>query len=87
MEKETRNVSCTDRVQVVIQSQLHLLDAGARPRVRRFSEQVLARGDWEKPSFVSRVTNAEVLRRSGHLAATQLLQKRQLQLLGKVLEH
>ena len=37
------------------------------------------------PSFISRVPNAEVLQRSGHMAATVLLQKRQLQLLGKVL--
>ena len=39
----------------------------------------------EKPAFLSRVSNAQVLDRSGHQAATQLLQKRQLQLLGKVL--
>ena len=36
-------------------------------------------------SFVSRVSNAEVLRRSEHRPATELLQRRQLQLLGKVL--
>ena len=38
-----------------------------------------------KPSFISRVTNAAVLQRSGHTLATTLLLKRQLQLFGKVL--
>jgi len=37
------------------------------------------------PSFVSRVSNAEVLNRERYVKATDLLQKRQLQLLGKVL--
>jgi hypothetical protein len=37
------------------------------------------------PSFVSRVTNAEVLRRCAHLPAADLLLKHQLSLLGKVL--
>ena len=38
-----------------------------------------------KPSFISRVSNLEVLQRSGHTLATTLLDRRQLQLFGKVL--
>lgn len=38
-----------------------------------------------KPSFISRITNAEVLRQTGHTLATTLLLKRQLQLFGNVL--
>ena len=37
------------------------------------------------PAFISRVSNASVLKKSGHKAATDLLGKRQLQLLGKIL--
>jgi len=37
------------------------------------------------PSFVSRVSNTEVLKRARYVKATDLLQKWQLQLLGKVL--
>ena len=37
-----------------------------------------------KPAYYSRISNADVLQRSGHILATNLL-KRQLQLLGKVL--
>ena len=36
-------------------------------------------------SFVSRISNAEVIRRADHPLATELLRKRQLHLLGKVL--
>ena len=38
-----------------------------------------------KPSFVSRVRNAEVLQKARHLPASDLLEKQQLQLLGKIL--
>jgi len=38
-----------------------------------------------KPSFISRVSNATVLEKAQHPAATLLLQKRQLQLFGKIL--
>ena len=38
-----------------------------------------------KPSFVSRVSNNEVLRLSGHTLATGLFLKRQLLMLGRVL--
>ena len=38
-----------------------------------------------KPSFSSRVSNLQVLQRSGHTLATTLLDRRQLQLFGKVL--
>ena len=36
-------------------------------------------------SFISRISNAEVLRKSGHTIATDLLLVRQLHILGKVL--
>ena len=39
-----------------------------------------------QPSFISRVSNAEVLAKSGHAAATQLLRKRQMKLLESVLQ-
>jgi hypothetical protein len=39
-----------------------------------------------KPSYVSRVSNATVLERSGHTLATHLLRRRQMQLLGRVLQ-
>ena len=39
-----------------------------------------------QPSCISRVSNAEVLRKSGHTLATQLLRRRQMQLLGSVLQ-
>ena len=38
-----------------------------------------------KPSFVSRVRNVDVLQQARHLSASMLLQKQQLQLLGKIL--
>ena len=38
-----------------------------------------------KPAFISRISNAHVLERSGHRAASTLLQERQLILLGRVL--
>ena len=38
-----------------------------------------------KPSWLSRVSNADVLRRCGHTSACRLLLRRQLQLFGKVL--
>lgn len=38
-----------------------------------------------KPTFYSRVSNVEVLSRDGHKQATDLLLKRQLQMLGRVL--
>ena len=38
-----------------------------------------------KPSYISRVSNAAALEKSGHVAATKQLQKRQLQLFGKIL--
>ena len=37
-----------------------------------------------KPSYISRVSNADVLSKAGHAAATQTLRKRQLQLLDRV---
>ena len=39
-----------------------------------------------KPSYISRVSNAAVIQRSGHTLATQLLRQRQMQLLGRVLQ-
>jgi len=39
-----------------------------------------------KPAYISRVSNAEVLHRSGHTLATQLLRRRQMQLLSRVLQ-
>ena len=38
-----------------------------------------------KPSWISRTPNAQVLARTGHAAASQLLLMRQMQLFGKVL--
>ena len=38
-----------------------------------------------KPSFISRVSNADVLTKAQHPSASLILQKRQLQLFGKVL--
>ena len=38
-----------------------------------------------KPSYISRVSNAAVLRKSGHRLATDLLQNQQIQLLGRVI--
>ena len=37
------------------------------------------------PSFVSRISNASVLRKAGHTKASDLLRKKRLQLFGKVL--
>ena len=38
-----------------------------------------------KPSWISRVSNADVITRTGHAPASQLLLMRQMQLFGKVL--
>jgi hypothetical protein len=40
-----------------------------------------------KPSFVSRVSNAEVLAKADHCIASQILRLRRLQLLGKIFRH
>ena len=54
-------------------------------RLNGFQAKCLRRIVGIKPSFISRITNKEVLRRVGHVDATTLLSQMQLQLLGKVL--
>ena len=39
-----------------------------------------------KPSYISRVSNADVLSKSGHTLATNLLRQRQMNLLSRVLQ-
>ena len=39
-----------------------------------------------KPSYISRVSNAEVMRKTGHTLATHLLKQRQMRLLNRVLQ-
>ena len=50
-----------------------------------FQNRCLRRIVGIKPSHFSRVSNADVLERCGHVSATSLLRKRQSQLLRKVL--
>ena len=50
-----------------------------------FQNRCLRRIIGVKPAFVSRVSNAAVMDRCTHTPATDLLQRRQLQLLGRVL--
>jgi hypothetical protein len=50
-----------------------------------FQNRCLRRIVGIKPAYFFRVSNATVLEKSGHIAATKIIQKKQMQLLGKVL--
>jgi hypothetical protein len=60
------------------------LSAAERRRLDGFQNRCLRKIVGIKPAYISRVSNAEVLRRTGHQQATVLLQQRQLLLFGKV---
>ena len=61
------------------------LNAADRRRLNGFQAKCLREIFGIKPSYYSRVSNQEVLRRTGHLKATELLERQQLALLGRVL--
>ena len=60
------------------------LCAAERRRLDGFQNRCLCKILGIQPSYYSRVSNAEILRKSGHQRATLLLQQRQLLLFGKV---
>ena len=47
--------------------------------------QMLAENLWYQAVFLFQVSNLEVLRRTGHVLATELLERQQMALLGRVL--
>ena len=61
------------------------LTAAERRQLNGFQNRCLRQLIGVKPSYVSRVSNAEVIARTGHTLATNLLLRRQLQLFGKIL--
>ena len=61
------------------------LTVAERRRLDGFQNKCLRRVLGIKPSFISRVRNIEVLQQAKHLSASTLLQKQQLQLLGRIL--
>ena len=61
------------------------LTVAQQRRLDGFQNRCLRRVLGVKPAFYSRVSNAEVLRQSGHRLASQLLEIKQFHLLGKVL--
>ena len=61
------------------------LNVAEQRKLNGFQNRCLRQITGIKPAFISRISNAEVLRRSNHGGATTLLQKRQLHLFDKVL--
>jgi len=61
------------------------LNVAQKRRLNGFQAKCLRQIMGIAPSFISRVSNKEVLKRAAHLEATTSLEQSQLQLLGKVL--
>ena len=62
------------------------LTVAEKRRLDGFQNRCLPQIIGIKPSFISRVSNATVLDKTKHAAASRMLEKRQLQLLGKMLK-
>lgn len=54
-------------------------------RLDGFQNRCLRRIVGVKPAYISRVSNATVLEKTGHVAASRLVQKKQMQLFGRIL--
>ena len=61
------------------------LNAAERRRLDGFQNRCVRSIIGIKPSFISRISNVSVLQKARHHAATLKLQKKQLQMLGKIL--
>jgi hypothetical protein len=61
------------------------LSVAQQRRLNGFQSKCLRKIIGIQPSFISRIPNKEVLRRAGHVQASELLLQTQLGLLGKVL--
>ena len=61
------------------------LNAADIRRLDGFQNRCIRKIIGVKPSYISRVSNKDVLTKAGHRPISELLRKRRLQLLGKVL--
>ena len=62
-----------------------VLTVAQRRKLNGFQSRCLRKILGVQPSYVSRISNATVLARSGYTLASNLLRKKQLQLFGKIL--
>ena len=86
LEAQICHLQQPDRIEAALGLSSICLTVAQERKLNGFQNRCLRGIIGVKPSYISRVSNAVVLARSGHTLATQLLRRRQMQLLGRVLQ-